>query len=95
MKETLFCQNCSKHTTFYTELKSNQNTARCTECGTFIKNIPYQPPMFYVGKYKGIPIDEIEDIGYLQWALQKMSNLKGRTRDAVQSRISQLEFLGK
>jgi hypothetical protein len=75
-------------------LKSNQNTARCNECDVFIKNIPYDKPRFYVGKYKGKSIDEIADINYLQWAEKKMT-LNTRTKDAIRHRISQIEFEAK
>lgn len=93
--DTLFCPKCREQKGFYTELKSNQNTARCNDCDTFIKNIPYEQPKLYVGKYKGQEIGNIEDLAYLQWALNNMSNLNGRTKDAMKQRIAQLEFLAK
>jgi len=92
--ETLYCPKCDEQKEFYTELKSNQNTARCITCNTFIKNVPYQKPALYVGKYKGKPIDEIEDLGYLQWAVKTL-NVNSRTKEALTTRISQLEFLAK
>lgn len=94
MEETLFCGHCNKQVGYYTELKSNQNTAWCNECGGFIKNIPYQKPALYVGKYKGKLIEEINDLNYLQWADRTMK-LNPRTRDAIRHRISQLEFESK
>ena len=92
--ETIFCTKCKVESEFYTELKSNQNTARCSTCNTFIKNIPYKEPQFYVGKYKGINISEIEDMGYLKWALGAMK-LSSATRNAITTRISQFEHLAK
>lgn len=92
--ETLYCGHCDKQVGYYTELKSNQNTAWCNECNGFIKNIPYSKPALYVGKYKGKPIDELEDLNYLQWA-EKNMKLNARTKEAIQSRIAQLEFLAK
>jgi hypothetical protein len=93
--DTLFCPKCQEQKTFYTELKSNQNTARCNDCNSFIKNIPYEQPKFYVGKYKDKNIGDIDDINYLQWALANMSRLNTRTKEAITQRISQLEFLAK
>ena len=93
--DTLFCPKCREQKEYYTELKSNQNTARCNDCNTFIKNIPYEQPKFYIGKYKGQEIGNIDDIGYLKWAVQNMSNLKRRIKDAINQRIAQLEFLAK
>lgn len=93
--DTLLCPKCRSQKGYYTELKSNQNTARCNDCNTFIKNIPYEQPKLYVGKYKGKDIGDIEDLAYLQWALNNMSNLNARTKDAIKQRIAQLEFLAK
>ena len=92
--EQLICPKC-KSTEYYTEVKANNNVARCSKCDTFLKNIPYEQPKFYVGKYKDKPIGEIDDLQYLKWAHEKMSNLNSRTKKAIQSRISQLEFLAK
>lgn len=92
--ETLFCGHCNKDVGFYTELKSNQNVARCNECDGFIKNIPYEKPQFYVGKHKGKPIEELTDLNYLQWAIKNIK-LNTRTKDAINARITQLEYEAK
>lgn len=92
--EELICPKCGSTTDYYTELKSNQNVARCNNCDSFIKNIPYQKPQLYVGKYKGMPIDEIEDMSYLRWALDKMK-LSAAIRKAIETRISSFEHLAK
>lgn len=92
--ETLFCGHCNKQVGYYTELKSNQNTAWCNECNGFIKNIPYEKPMLYVGKYARKPIESLEDISYLKWA-EKNMKLNQRTKDAIKQRISQLEYESK
>ncbi len=92
--EELKCPKCSS-TEYYTELKANNNVARCSKCNTFIKNIPYDQPKFYVGKYKNQEIGNIDDVGYLKWAEQNMSNLNSKTKKAIHDRIVQLEFLAK
>lgn len=92
--ETLYCAKCDTQSEYYTELKSNQNVARCSVCDTFIKNIPYEKPMLYVGKYAKKPIEELTDLSYLQWA-EKNMKLNTRTKEAIRSRITQLEFLSK
>lgn len=94
MSEILFCGHCNKEVGYYTELKSNQNVARCNECDGYIKNIPYNKPALYVGKYKGKPIEEIDDLKYLHWAFREMK-LNQRTKDAINERIKQLEFEAK
>jgi len=95
MIDLLYCSKCDDQKEYYTELKSNQNTARCSVCNTFIKNVPYEKPKFYVGKYSGRAIDEIDDLGYLKWAVQNMKNIKGRTKEAINKQIAHLEFLAK
>jgi hypothetical protein len=91
--ETLICPKCG-HNEHYTELKSNQNVARCLKCDAFIKNIPYEQPKLYVGKYKGKLISEIEDVEYLKWALKTLT-LGAAVRTAVQKQIDKTEFLNK
>lgn len=92
--EELICPKCGPTTDYFTELKSNQNVARCLKCDSFIKNIPYQDPQFYVGKYKNVPITKIEDIGYLKWALKEM-RLSASMRKAVEKQISNFENLAR
>lgn len=92
--DKLYCPKCDEVVDVVTELKSAQNTARCFKCNHFIKNIPYEKPMLYVGKYKGKPIEEIDDLNYLEWAIKTL-NINQRTRDSLQSRIAQLQFLAK
>jgi hypothetical protein len=92
--ETLYCGHCDKQVGFYTELKSNQNTAWCNECSGFLKNVPYSKPALYVGKYSGKPIEEIADLNYLQWAIKTMK-LNERTKTAITNRIAQLEHEAK
>lgn len=92
--ESLKCPKCGTVDKFYTELKSNNNVARCNNCDAFIKNLPYEAPKFFVGKYKGKLISEIEDMGYLKWALKEMK-LSKSMRDAISARISLFEYLAK
>lgn len=92
--EQIICNKCGAVDKYYTELKSNNNVARCSECNSFIKNIPYQQPKFYFGKYNGVPVSEMTDMGYLKWALKEMKLTKVM-RDAITKRISHYEFIAK
>ncbi len=76
-------------------MKSNQQVATCDSCSKFIKNIPYQEPQFYFGKYKGTKVSEITDLGYLQWYLEFTMGNSQRMKDAVKARIEQLENAGR
>lgn len=94
--EDLKCPKCETVNNFYTELKANNNVARCGVCDTFIKNIPYQTEYtFYFGKYKTKKVSEVEDIDYLKWMLTSKNKLSNPMRDAIQKQIDRLEFLAK
>lgn len=90
---SLTCRNCGSKQ-YSTELKSNNLVATCDRCNSFIKNIPYQEPAFYFGKYKGTPIKDIIDKDYLTWALNTV-RLSSSLREAIGERINTLEFLAK
>lgn len=57
----------------------------------YIKALPTQEPQLYVGKYKGVPIADIEDLNYLEWA-QKTLKLGASVRDAINYRIQSLQL---
>lgn len=91
--QELICPKCGPTTDYYTELKSNNNVARCLKCDTFIKNIPQgNEPTLYFGKYKDQKVKDIEDMGYLKWVL---GNLKvtANMRLAIEQQISRFDNL--
>lgn len=87
----LFCNNCKSHQNYYTKENGVHLTAYCQTCDTYLKNVPHQPPMFYVGKYKGQLIEQIDDLQYLKWAKENMTSLSAYLREAVSDRIYSLE----
>lgn len=93
--EDITCARCGAVNDYYTEVKANNNVARCNQCDGFIKNIAYDKPKLFVGKYKGIAIDEIDDLNYLKWAVANMVTIGKKVRDAINQRISQLEFISR
>ena len=95
--EDLKCPNpnCNAINDYYTEMKSNNNVARCIKCDTFIKNIPQgNEPTFFFGKYKGKKVKEVEDMSYLKWALQNLK-LAAAMKDAIQKQITNFENLAR
>lgn len=90
--EQLVCRKCGLIDSYTTEQKQNNLVAHCS-CGAFIKNIPTDPPKFYFGKYKGLEIERIDDVGYLEWARDNMNALNRRTYDAIVSRINSIKSL--
>ena len=94
--EDLKCPKCGAENQFYTEMKANNNVARCSLCDAFIKNIPQGvEPTFFFGKYKGQKVAEIEDMGYLRWALEKLEKLSPQMRTAIEQRINSFENLAR
>lgn len=86
------CRNCGLINDYRIVTRSNNRQAYCNGCGNFIKNIPHAEPMLYVGKYKSIPIKQIQDLNYLQWAIKTMK-LSSYVFDAIEERIDQLQKL--
>lgn len=93
--ETIKCFKCSSVDKFYTELKANNNVARCSICDTFIKNIPYKiDHVFYFGRYKNLK--DIDDINYLEWMVsEKGTKPTPSLRSAIVKHIENLKFLAK
>lgn len=90
----IVCNKCGLVNDYHTIKKANNQVAYCNGCGSYIKNIPHDVPKLYVGKYKGIPINQIEDLQYLKWA-ESTLRLTSSVKAAVLSRISNLEHLLK
>lgn len=62
--------------------------------GIEIKTHSENKSEIYFGKYKGKLVDDVDDIDYLKWLLKSV-RMKGQLRALIQSRINQLEFLGR
>jgi hypothetical protein len=92
MTKTITCPKCGLVDCFYTVEKANNHVAYCGGCKAYIKNIAYQEPKFYFGKYKGHLISAIEDLQYLQWALNNIK-MSESIRDAVRNQINTLHEL--
>lgn len=88
------CNKCGEINNYRTEMKNGQNVAHCNICGSFIKNIPYQTPKFYFGKYKGQLISDCQDLGYLQWMVTS-GVVKANIKDAVIDQISKIKLYGQ
>ena len=81
------CLKCGSVDNYRVEVKSVHHVAYCNSCDSFIKNIPYDLPKLYVGKYKGVPINQIMDADYLKWANLNMNSLNERQRKAIDEQI--------
>lgn len=71
----IICKNCGEVDKYRTEKKANNLVAYCTECGRYIKNIPYTIPALHFGKYKGTKVRDFttpEMMNYLHWCLQNV-----------------------
>ena len=91
--EQIKCNKCGAIDNFYTELKANNNVARCGVCDAFIKNIPYSTEkVFYFGKYKGKKVTDVEDVNYLEWILANTKQSKPMT-DAIIKQVDTIKHL--
>lgn len=82
----VICKKCGLVNDFRTVTKSNQKTAWCNGCDSYIKNIPYQKPKMYFGKYKGLYVHEMvlpEHRSYFDWLLQSDFKINQRLKDAI------------
>jgi Zn ribbon nucleic-acid-binding protein len=85
----IVCPKCGAKDAYYTEMKANNEVARCLECSAFIKNIPHSEPTFYFGKYKDKKVSEVTDADYLKWVLANTKQSKNM-RDAIEQKIASL-----
>jgi hypothetical protein len=93
--QELICPKCGPTTDYYTELKANNNVARCLKCDSFIKNLPQgNDPTFYFGKYKDKKVRDIEDMQYLKWVLGNL-RVTSSMRLAIEKQISSFENLAR
>lgn len=88
----IVCNKCGLIDQYTTELKSNNLVATCL-CGAYIKNLPQDKPTFYVGKYKGKAVDEVDDLGYLKWYRDNFQRQTQRMKEAIKAQIDRLSFL--
>lgn len=58
------------------------------------KKTGYDENVLQFGKYKGKKIDEIEDVGYLNWVLKEV-RLQKPTRELIERQISRFENLAR
>lgn len=86
----LYCRNCQTQTLYDIVEKGVHHQAICRLCGSYIKNLPHDNPRFYVGKYKGKAISDIDDLSYLKWARDNMSTISSRVFEAIELRIQEL-----
>lgn len=87
--EAVICKKCGLVDDYSTEIKNGHKVATCNGCKSFIKNIPHQPPKFYIGKYKGQLISECTDKSYLQWFILN-TNPKANIKEACIKKIAEL-----
>lgn len=71
-------------------IKGNHHVAFCIGCGKYIKNVSYDIPKLYIGKYKGTPVSEITDIEYLKWFIKTIEKISFSTKSAISKQIEKL-----
>jgi len=94
MDVQLTCKKCGLINDYRVEIKGVHHTAYCNGCDAYIKNVSYQPPQFFFGKYKGTLIADCKDVPYMKWCV-KEGVVKASIKRAVEDRISEIEFQSK
>lgn len=86
---------CGAINNYHVDVKAHNHVATCNVCNSFIKNLPHDVPRFFQKPYYGIAISDVDDLGYLKWALRTCTRLKERQKQAISERIKQIENLMK
>jgi len=87
--ETLSCNKCGLVDDYTISDRGVHKTAFCNGCGSYIKNVAYQPPALYFGKYSGREIKSLtsdEEVRYLQW-LTIQTWLKPKVKEQVDAHL--------
>jgi len=87
----LICVHCGVLNEYKTVMKSNQLTAYCNCCGSYIKNIPHSIPALHFGKYKGRTIEtmkEKDEVSYLHWLLKSEIKLSNPLKEEITKQLN-------
>ena len=88
----IICVKCGVINDYKTIIKSNQKTAWCNSCGSYIKNIPHNSTIkLYFGKYKNREIRQMtseEEVNYLNWLLQSTVNISARLKNEIKDHLN-------
>lgn len=87
----IVCTKCGLMNSTNIVEKNRQKVCFCAGCGAYIKNIGYAEDKFYIGKYKGRKVCEVDDKNYLSWFLNESSIKKSpKMREAIEEKIKKL-----
>jgi hypothetical protein len=91
MANDLVCRKCGAINNTNIVDKGMHHTAYCGRCGAYIKNVAYEVPKLYFGKYKNWEISKIEDLPYLEWFIKNIPKMTEKVRTNVQKQIDILK----
>ena len=75
---------------YHTETRGIHLAAICDTCNSHIKFLPQSEPQFYIGKYKGSKVSDIQDVNYLEWYLNNV-RCAGTFKQALVKRIEDIK----
>ncbi len=87
----LYCKYCSVEREIEIRISGKAHTAYCTHCCNYLKNISYDVPRLYIGKYKGKAIEDIDDKQYLMWFILNINNIKPAQKEAIEKQLQKLK----
>ena len=83
------CKKCGLINSVHIVEKGVHKMAFCDGCGAWVKNIGYDVARFYVGKYKGMKVEDVDDKNYLEWFLRE-TKPKEKMKEALEAQIKKL-----
>jgi hypothetical protein len=90
--ESISCKTCGLVDDYSIKERGQHRTAFCNGCGAYIKNISYQPPKLYFGKFKDREIASLtnpNEVSYLRW-LVIQPNLKDKLKQQISTHLNSL-----
>lgn len=84
------CKKCDAINFFHIEQKGVHKIAYCDNCGAYIKHVAYDKQKFYIGKFKGMAVEDCIDLNYLEWYLKSIAKISPAMKTAIEERIFNL-----
>lgn len=89
------CTHCGSDDLRKERKNEKQVGLYCNSCDKWLKWVSWDVARVYGGKYNGIAISEMTDLGYLKWAFNNHNGLSHKQRKAISKRILSLSNLYK
>ena len=89
--QDIICKKCGAINFLHIEEKGVHKIAYCDNCGAYIKHVAYDKQKFYIGRYKGMAVEDATDLNYLEWFLANVQKISPAMKTAITDRITKLK----